>query len=223
MTRFSAPRRGFVSDYFVQQNAGKKNVCIDLNHPAGREAALKLVGEADVVVENFRPGPLKHFGLAYEQVAPVNRKVVYVSISGYGHVGPWRTRAAYAQTVQAETGLTASMWKHFGDALDLAKPMSDASSHADVYTGLEAAIGALAALHHARSTGEGQHVDVSMAATMLSVNERAHVDLAESDLDGEPAALGAAQAHVFRSAWGGHIVIATDRYVDDLSVYASAL
>ena len=96
LSRKAFPSQGQVSGYYAQQNAGKRNVSIDLNVPGAGEAALRLCDSADVIVENFRPGALASFGLGYESVSARNPGVVYASISGYGQHGPWRSRMAYA-------------------------------------------------------------------------------------------------------------------------------
>jgi crotonobetainyl-CoA:carnitine CoA-transferase CaiB-like acyl-CoA transferase len=129
-----------------------------------------------------------------------------VSLSGYGQSTSWRNRPAFAPTVQAETGLTTIVQDHFGEALSEAR--GDACSHADVYTGLQGVIAVLAALQDRNRTGEGQHVDVSMAATMLSVNERAGALLSGIETDGEPIALSANESHIFEMADGTHLTIA---------------
>jgi CoA:oxalate CoA-transferase len=205
LARVAAPASNGVSHYYAQQNAGKRNVSIDLNYPAGRALVLDLCRRADVIVENFRPGTLATFGLDYASVSEVNPAVVYVSISGYGHTGPWKARAGYAPTVQAETGFTDGLLVHLGLDGDAAR--NDFSSHADVYTGMEAAIAVLAGLHHRRMTGEGQHVDVAMAATLLAVNERLHSVLSDIDRGGEPDALSAAQSPIFQLPDGRRVTI----------------
>jgi CoA:oxalate CoA-transferase len=192
--------------YYVQQNAGKRNLSLDLNYAEAREIVTDMCREADVIVENFRPGTLARFGLGYEDVSAYNPGIVYVSMSGYGQSTSWRNRPAFAPTVQAETGLTAIVQDHFGEALS--EPRGDACSHADVYTGLQGVIAVLAALQHRNRTGEGQHVDVSMAATMLSVNERAGALLSGIDTDGEPIALSANESHIFEMADGTQLTIA---------------
>ncbi|RHW23626.1 CoA transferase [Nocardioides immobilis] len=187
LSRRAYPNDGGVSGYYAQQNAGKRNISIDLTVPSAREVALRLCDEADVIVENFRPGALAAFGLDYASVSARNPGVVYVSISGYGQHGPSRSRMAYAPTVQAETGLTATTAAHFGHD-DL---RSDSLSHADVYSGLHAAIAVLACLAQRERTGRGEYIDVAMAAVMLSINERVHVELADDDLGEERPILGA--------------------------------
>lgn len=193
--RLGAPLVGPMSLYYVQQNAGKRNLSLDLNWPEARQIVSDICADADVIVENFRPGTLARFGLAYSDIIKFNPGVIYVSMSGYGQEGPWRNRPAYAATVQAETGFTDTVARHYVDALTEFR--NDACSHADVYTGLHGVIAILAALAHRDRTGEGQYVDVSMAATMLSVNERAGAQLSDIDLDGELVALSAAESPIF--------------------------
>jgi len=204
--RGGVPHVNGMSVYYAQHNAGKRNLSLDLNWPEAREIVTSLCKEADVIVENFRPGTLSRFGLGYQQVIEFNPSVIYVSLSGYGQTGPWRNRPAFAPTVQAETGLTDILQKHYGHAPDELK--NDACSHADLYTGLEGAIAVLAALQHRNRTGEGQHVDVSMAATMLAMNERAGAQLSGIDTDGEPPALSAPESHIFALPDGRSVTIA---------------
>src|SRR3546814_5543291 len=90
---------------------------------------------------------------------------------------------AYAPTVQAEAGFTANSLRHYGEALTAQR--TDSLSHADVYSGLQAVIAILAALHRRAETGAGEYIDVAMAATLMAVNERAHVDLGDIDLGAE--------------------------------------
>lgn len=207
VSRFSFPRKPGMSGYYAQQNAGKLNVSIDLNVPGARELALLLCDTADVVVENFRAGTLQSFGLGYEALAARNRGLIYASITGYGQHGPWQARMAYAPTVQAEAGFTANSRRHYGATL--VESRTDSLSHADVYTGLQAAIAILAALHRRAATGTGQHIDVAMAATLIAVNERAHVDLGGEDTGDEPAILGATDCPFFSGPNGEYFTVAT--------------
>jgi crotonobetainyl-CoA:carnitine CoA-transferase CaiB-like acyl-CoA transferase len=204
--RAGVPHVGLMSTYYTQQNAGKRNISLDLNWPEAREIVARLCKDADVIVENFRPGTLKRFGFGYDDVAAFNPGIVYVSISGYGQTGPWRNRPAFAPTVHAETGLTDIVQRHYAGAMTELR--NDACSHADVYTGLQAVVAVLAALQHRHRTGEGQHVDVSMAATMLSANERAGAQLAGIDVDGEPYALSANESPIFELPDGRQLTIA---------------
>ncbi len=178
LTRFATPRRHGLSSYFVQQNVGKRNLSIDLTVPEGAEILLGLIEHADVLVENYRPGVMARLGLDADAALARNPRMVYASISGYGQTGPWVHRRAYAPVVEAEAGIIASQGNARGG--ELAK---DPHSHADVYTSLEAASAILAALYQREHTGEGQWIDVSMAETMLYVNEHLHDALWDGDDD----------------------------------------
>jgi crotonobetainyl-CoA:carnitine CoA-transferase CaiB-like acyl-CoA transferase len=207
VSRFAFPSTDGMSGYYAQQNAGKRNVSINLNLPGAYELALKLCDTADVVVENFRAGTLGFFGLDYETLSKRNPRLIYASITGYGQGGPWRSRMAYAPTVQAEAGLTENSIRHYGSALS--EPRTDSLSHADVYTGLQAVIAILSALNSRQRTGRGQYIDVAMAATLLAVNERAHVDLSDEDIGAEPAILGATDCSFFTGPQGEFFTVAT--------------
>lgn len=212
-SRRALPNVRGVSGYYAQQNAGKRNVSIDLNVPGAQEIAMRLCERADVVVENFRPGTLDSFGLGYAEVAALNPGIIYTSISGYGQHGSWRSRSAYAPTVQAEVGITTVTEQQFGRPEG--RQRTDSLSHADVYSGLHAALAIVAALHHRDRTGEGQFIDVAMAAVMLSINERIHVDLSDYDLGAEPAVLGATDSVFFVGPHG-------ERFVSPMSLIGSS-
>ena len=169
MTRFAMPRVNSLSSYFIQQNVGKKNISLDMTKPQAVELLKKLVSHCDIVIENFRPGVMRKMGLDYETLSQMNPRLIYTSITGYGATGPWTTRRAYAPVVNAESGIT----KHQGDVRG-GQYANDPHSHGDVYTALEAASAMLAALYQREQTGAGQYIDVSMAETMLYVNEHAH-------------------------------------------------
>jgi len=214
LSRKAFPNGGGMSGYYAQHNAGKRNLSIDLRVPGAGDVVLALCERADVVVENFRPGALAAFGLGYDDVRAVNPRVVYVSISGYGQTGRWSSRMAYAPTVQAESGLTKITNEQF--AREGARLRSDSLSHADVYTGLHAAIAVLAALQHRAETGEGQYIDVAMAAVMVSINERTHVELSDEELGAEVPILGATDGPFFRGP-GGEIFASPMSLVGSMS------
>ena len=204
--RSGQPHVGAMSLYFAQQNSGKRAISLDLNFPEAQDIVRRLVVDADIVVENFRPGTLDRFGLGYTDLREVNDSLIMVSISGYGQTGPWRNRPAFAPTVQAESGFTEIIKRHYGDTLTSVE--NDAYNHADVYTGLQGVIATLAALAHRDRTGEGQHVDVAMVATMLAVNDRVSYELSGIDVEGEPLALSAPESPVFELPDGRLITIA---------------
>ena len=209
LSRLGPPFTKNFSHYYVQQNIGKKCISLDLNKKEGRVIIEKLIKKAHIVAENFRPGTLAAFNLDYDGVKKLNKKIVYVSISGYGQNGPLRGKAAFAPTVHAECGTAFSKFMHQNIELTDFESMQSDFSHADVYTGLEASISCLAALNNAQKTGIGQHIDISLAATMIAVNERAHAELSgNNDNDGEPFALSAPISPYFRLNTGEIIVIA---------------
>ena len=211
LSRKAFPSHGEISGYYSQQNAGKRNLSLDLNVPGARDIALRLCDTADVIVENFRPGALAAFRLDYESVSARNPGVVYASISGYGQHGPFRSRMAYAPTIQAETGITATTADHF-ERTDRLR--GDSLSHADVYSGLHAAIAILACLTERERTGKGQYIDVAMAAVMLSINERVHVDLSDEELGAERPILGATDGPFFAGPRG-------ERFASPMSLVGS--
>jgi crotonobetainyl-CoA:carnitine CoA-transferase CaiB-like acyl-CoA transferase len=173
LTRTAQPRVAGLPVYFAQQNCGKRCVSVDLRIQAGRELVADLAAECAVVLENFRPGVLDRLGLGYAAVRARNPSVVYCSITGYGQDGPMAGRRAYAPVMHAELGLM-----EFSARKLHAEPRQEAVSHADLYTGVQATVAILAALLQRERTGEGQHVDVSMAEVMLQSTEWTAVELA---------------------------------------------
>ena len=172
LTRFSSPRVNSNSTYFIQQNVGKRNISIDLEMPEGVDLMRRLVAKCDVLIENFRPGVMSRLGLDEKTLRLQNQRLIYASITGYGNTGPWVERRAYAPVVNAEMGLT----KRQGDARG-GQYANDPFSHADVYTAIECASAILAALYQRERTGVGDYIDLSMAQTLLYVNEHAHDEL----------------------------------------------
>jgi CoA:oxalate CoA-transferase len=184
ITRFTSPRVGRMATYFVQQNTGKRNISLDMSKPEAVDLLLRLATKCDVLIENFRPGVTDRMGLGYDAVAAVNPRIIYASINGYGSTGPWRNRRAYAPVVGAETGFTKAQGDARGASgtTGLTAYVNDPHSHGDVYTSLETAGAILAALYQREKTGRGQHIEVSMAQTMLYVNEHVHDHLWDGDV-----------------------------------------
>ena len=179
VTRFTSPRRNSMPTYYAQQNTGKRSISLDLQRPEAIDVVLDLVDHCDVVIENYRPGVMDRFGLGYDVIAARNPRIVYASITGYGATGPWRDRRAYAPVVQAEVGLTKSQGDHSWGGVY----RTDRHSHADLYTSLDAAAAVLAALYQRERSGRGQWIDIAMAQVMLYVNEHAHDELWDDDID----------------------------------------
>ena len=205
LTRFSHPRTGGMSLYYAQQNAGKRNVSLDLRRPEAIDLVLRLADRSDVLLENFRPGVMAKMGLGYDAVAARNPRIVYGSITGYGQDGPWSDRRAYAVVIHAEAGMVARSVEHRGGP-----PGHEPFSHADVYAGLECLAGVLAALHQREATGRGQHVDVAMASALLSVNERVQADLSDIDIGDELASLSPGSSPLLDGPGGRRFTIAGD-------------
>jgi crotonobetainyl-CoA:carnitine CoA-transferase CaiB-like acyl-CoA transferase len=172
LLRRGVPKVGGVAVGYAQQNAGKHHLSIDLTLEAGQALALALAAKADILVENYRPGVAERLGLGYQEVRRQNEEVIYCSITGYGQDGPAAMRRAYAPVIHAELGLIDLNARERGT-----DPLPEAVSHADFAVGAQAATAILAALVHRYRTGEGQHIDVSMAETMLAVNEWTAVEV----------------------------------------------
>jgi crotonobetainyl-CoA:carnitine CoA-transferase CaiB-like acyl-CoA transferase len=166
LTRFATMRKNSLSAYFVQQNVGKRNVSLDLSKPQGAKLVLDLAARSDVFLENFRPGVLDRLGLGYDRVRDANSRVIYASISGFGQSGAWSDRPAYAPSVHAEMGILEIIARPREEP-----PFHDPLSLADVYSGVYATVGILAALHQRDVTGEGQHIDLAMAEALLCSTE----------------------------------------------------
>ena len=160
---------------FVQLNKSKRLIAVDLAQEEGRTLVRRLAGAVDVLIENFRPGVMQSWGLDYDSLAPDNPTLVYVSISGYGQTGAWRERRAYAPFVHGEAG-----YLHTAAQLRAEPVEHDPMSVADLAAAKDAAIALLAALLQRGRTGRGQHIDISLAHSILYLNEFAAGLLSEA-------------------------------------------
>jgi CoA:oxalate CoA-transferase len=166
-SRHFAPLVDGQSAYFYSLNRGKESIALDLKNADDREVFLQLVRRADVLVENFRPGTLERLGLGYEQLRPVNPRLVYAAVSGFGHTGPWSSRPAYDMIVQAMGGLMSVTGQPGGPATKAG------TSVGDITGGLFTLAGIAAALYHREKTGAGLKVDVSMLDGQIAILESA--------------------------------------------------
>jgi crotonobetainyl-CoA:carnitine CoA-transferase CaiB-like acyl-CoA transferase len=146
--------------YFLCANRGKKSVAIDIATPEGAAAVRALAKTCDVVVENFKTGGLRKYGLDHAGLSAINPKLVYCSITGFGQDGPDAHRAGYDYMIQAMGGLMSVTGQ--ADGTPGAEPMKVGVAVADLFTGLYASNAILAALLHARATGEGQAIDIAL-------------------------------------------------------------
>lgn len=153
--------------YFASINRGKESVALNLKHPRAVELALGLAARADVLVENYRPGTLERLGLGYDAVHERNAGIVYVSLSGFGQVGPYRDRGAYDVIIQAMGGLMGITGPAGGG------PTRVGASLGDIVPALYATVAVLAALQRRERTGEGCHVDLAMMDAVVAVVENA--------------------------------------------------
>ena len=166
MMRTRPPLRNGASTSFGQLNAGKKSIALDLKSPGAVAAVRRLVATADVVVENFRPGVMRRFGLDYEVLAPIKPELVYCAISGYGQTGPSSQLPAYAPVIHAASGYDLAHMAYQGESR---RPDYCGIYIADVLTGTYAFGAIMTALYHRQLTGRGQMIDVSMLESMLSL------------------------------------------------------
>jgi crotonobetainyl-CoA:carnitine CoA-transferase CaiB-like acyl-CoA transferase len=150
------------SAYFLAVNRNKKSVRVDLKTEGGKDILHRLIGIADVLVENFRPGAMDRLGFGYEQLKNDYSKLVYCSISGYGHTGPLSERPGYDAIMQGEAG-----WMHLTGEPD-GPPFKVGASLADIFTGMMAAQGITSALYERTQTGLGRKVDVALFDSVVA-------------------------------------------------------
>ena len=166
MMRSRPPLRDGASTSFGQLNAGKQSIVLDLKRPEAQEVVRRLLAGSDFLVENFRPGVMKRFTLDYEAVAQLQPKLIYCSISGYGQTGPSSGLAAYAPAIHAASGFDMA---HLAYQPGRERPDNCGIYIADIVSGTYAFGAIMAALAHRHQTGVGQHIDVSMLETMLTL------------------------------------------------------
>ncbi len=160
---FGPPYIAGESAYYLGLNRNKQSILLDFSTPEGKERLLKLLSTATVLVENFRPGALERQGLGYEALHAINPGLIYCSISGYGQTGPYALRPGYDFVAQAESGLMAVTGEIDGDPQRVGSPVGDVSA------GVYACIAILAALRVRDRTGKGQHIDISLLETTISL------------------------------------------------------
>nr|WP_249159108.1 CoA transferase [Bradyrhizobium jicamae] len=164
--RTRPPLRNNCSTAFGQLNVGKNSMVLDLKSPAGVEAVRRLIATADVLVENFRPGVMRRLKLDYAAIRDINPRLIFCSISGYGQTGPSAELPAYAPVIHAASGYEMA---HLAYQPGRSRPDYCGIYHADVLTGVYAFGAISAALYQRSVSGQGQHIDVSMLESMLSL------------------------------------------------------
>ena len=156
-----------VAAYFLSCNRGKKSAAIDFAQPEGAALVRKLAEQADVVVENFKVGGLKKFGLDAATLRGTNPRLIYASITGFGQDGPYADRAGYDFIIQGMGGLMSVTGLPDGEPGG--GPMRVGVAVADLFTGMYCAVAILAALYRREKTGEGAHIDIALFDTQLAV------------------------------------------------------
>jgi CoA:oxalate CoA-transferase len=164
--RSRPPLRNNFSSVFGQLNVGKKSLVLDLKSPQAVEVIRRLVSSAAILVENFRPGVMRRLKLDYGSLRELNPGLIYCSISGYGQSGPSAELAAYAPVIHAASGYDMA---HLSYQPGRSRPDYCGIYHADVITGIYAFGAISAALYQRRDSQQGQHIDVSMLESMLSL------------------------------------------------------
>jgi crotonobetainyl-CoA:carnitine CoA-transferase CaiB-like acyl-CoA transferase len=160
---FGPPYIAGESAYYLGLNRNKQSILLDFSTPEGKERLLKLLSTATVLVENFRPGALERQGLGYEALRAINPGLIYCSISGYGQTGPYASRPGYDFVAQAESGLMSVTGEIDGDPQRVGSPVGDISA------GIYACIAILGALRVRDRTRKGQHIDISLLETTISL------------------------------------------------------
>ena len=169
ITRGYVPYINGESAYFPTVNHNKRSITLNLKAEEGKQLFLELVKDTDVVVENFRPGVMEKLGVGYEELKKINPGVVYVSISGYGTYGPYKSRPGYDVTAQAMSGIMYLTGQANGE------PTRVGSSIGDTVGGVTSLVALLAALYCKNRTGIGQKVEVSLVDCLISLSTQDYI------------------------------------------------
>ena len=149
--------------YYHACNRGKRSIALDFTTEDGAATLRRLIADADVLIENFKVGGLKKYGFDWETVRSINPRLVYCSITGFGQDGPYAPRAGYDFIIQAMSGMMSITGEPGRE------PQKAGVAISDLFTGLYSVIAIQAALRHAEATGEGQHIDMALYDTQISV------------------------------------------------------
>lgn len=161
ISRNALPKKDGVSTYFINFNRSKRGITLNLKTEAGKEVLRRLIREADVLVENFRPGVMSRLGFSYEEVSKLNPRLIFASISGYGQLGAYADRACFDPIAQAISGMMSVTGSTGGEFVRCG------ASIADVLAGQNALIGILASLRYREQTGLGQYIDVALTDSCI--------------------------------------------------------
>jgi crotonobetainyl-CoA:carnitine CoA-transferase CaiB-like acyl-CoA transferase len=196
------------SAYFLSANRGKKSVTVDMADQQGQHIIRALAEKSDVLIENFKVDGLKKYGLDYATLSALNSRLIYCSISGFGQTGPYRDRPGYDFMIQALGGLMSITGEP--DGKPGGGPVKVGVAVADLFSGLYASVGILAALNGRNATGRGEHIDISLLDVQVAMLANQSLNFLTSGVS--PTRLGNAHPNivpyeVFKTA-DGHIVLA---------------
>src|SRR4051812_37140002 len=155
------------STYFTACNRNKRSVTIDMATPEGQALLKQMAAQSDVVVENFKTGGLKQYGLDHESLRAANPRLIYCSVTGFGHDGPHASRAGYDLMIQATTGMMSITGRP--DEVPGGGPLRVGVALTDLFTGVYASTAILAALEVRHRTGEGQHIDMALLDVGMAI------------------------------------------------------
>lgn len=150
------------SSYYLSCNRNKRSLTLDFANPAGKEILLRLIGKADVLIENYKTGTLAKYGLAFDDLRDAYPRLIYLSLTGFGQTGPYAARAGYDFLVQGMGGIMSLTGETAGE------PMKTGVAIADLMAGTYSTIAILAALHHRDHHGRGQHIDMALLDTQVA-------------------------------------------------------
>ncbi|MGA1831773.1 CaiB/BaiF CoA transferase family protein [Rhizobium wenxiniae] len=200
----SADGENLSAAYYHSTNRGKRSIAVDLKTEEGQAIVRRLAAQSDVLIENFKLGGLKKYGLDYESLKKVNPKLVYCSITGFGQNGPYASLAGYDYIVQGMSGFMSITGEPEG------QPMKAGVAIADIFTGIYAVTAIQGALIHAMKTGEGQQVDMALLDVMSSVLANQNMNYLISGIS--PVKLGNAHPNISPyeviPVHDGHIILA---------------
>ena len=157
------------SMYYANLNRNKRGITLNMKSEKGKEAFLKLVEKADILIENFRPGVMDKLGLGYDRLKEINPRLIYGAVSGFGSYGPYAMRPGYDIVSQAMGGLMSVTGAKGGE------PTRSGNAMGDILGGMNLVIGVLAAVNYRNMTGKGQRVDISLVAVLVASLENAYV------------------------------------------------
>ena len=155
------------SAYFACANRGKKSITINISGAAGQKLVRDLAAKCDVLLENYKYGDLERYGLSYNDLKKINPRLIYCSVTGFGHSGPWRERPGYDFMIQGMGGLMSITGER--DGLPGGGPLRAGIPISDLITGMYAAVAVNAALAHRAETGRGQHLDLALLDSTVAV------------------------------------------------------